>query len=70
MLDNCDSFDFYWVFKRCFSKCDFNFGGLVKIKVFFKKVYDVIISAHKVANKTYHVTYIYLYIWCDYLTKV
>ena len=40
--------------------------GLLKIKVFWKKGYDVIISTHDLNKKFYHVTQIILYMWlCD-----
>ena len=40
--------------------------GLLKIKVFWKKGYDVMISTHDVTKKFYHVTQIILYMWlCD-----
>ena len=54
-----NSFNFSWVYKDCFNKKSFNFGdvskmatpGLFKIKIFWKKGYDVIIYVHDVTNK-------------------
>ena len=55
-----NSFNFCWVFKDCFNKHGYNFGdvnkmatpGLRKIKVFWKKGYEVIIFGNNVNNKT------------------
>ena len=48
-----NSFNFYWVFKDCFNKHGYNLTstkmatpGLFKIKTFWNKGYDVIISVH------------------------
>ena len=48
-----------WVFKDCFNKYGYNFDnvckmatlGLLKIKLFWNKGYDIIISVHDVTNK-------------------
>ena len=52
-----NSFKFYWVFKDCFNKHGYNFDdaskkGLRKIKIFWKKGYDVIVSVNGITNKT------------------
>ena len=40
--------------------------GLVEIRVFWKKGYDVIVFVHDVTKKFYHVIQIILYMWsCD-----
>ena len=40
--------------------------GLLKIKIFWNKCYDVIICAYDVTNKSYHVNQIILQMWsCD-----
>ena len=54
-------FDFYWVFKGCFNQHDCNFDNFSKnsysscpkIKVFWKKDYDFIISVHNNTNWRY-----------------
>ena len=54
-----NSFNFSWVFKDCLNKHARNFddvteigyASLLKIKVFWNKIYDVIISVHGVTNK-------------------
>ena len=53
------SFKFFWVFKGCFSKHGWNFVdvatlatlGLLKIKVFWNKSYEVMIPVCDVTNK-------------------
>ena len=55
-----NSSNFSWVFKDCVNKHGHNFEyvskmatpGLLKIKVLWKKGYDIIISVHHVTNKT------------------
>ena len=40
--------------------------GLVEIRVFWKKGYDVIVFVHDVTKNFYHVIQIILYMWsCD-----
>ena len=54
-----NSFKIFWAFEGCFNKYGCNFDdvsklgtlGLLKIKVFWNKGYDVIISVHDVTNK-------------------
>ena len=57
IISNC--FNFFWVFKDFFSRHGYNFNdvskmatlGLVKIKVFWNKYYDVIVSVYPFINK-------------------
>ena len=56
---NSDSFSFFWVFKACLinkvailiMSAKLALLGLLKIKVFWNKVYQVIISAHDITKK-------------------
>ena len=51
-------FNFSWVFKNCFNEYGYNFDdvskmatlGLLKVKVFWNEVYEVIISTHDVTS--------------------
>ena len=63
-----NSFDFFWVCKDCFNKHGYNFDdvsktdtlGLLRIKVFWNKGYDIVTFFYDVTNKIYHVTQIIL----------
>ena len=56
-----NSFNFFWILKDFFNKHGYNFDdvrkmatlGLLKIKVFWNKGYDVIISVYDVINKNF-----------------
>ena len=56
----CNCFNVFWVFKIFFNKYDYNFDDVskngyskpfFKIKIFWNKGYDVIISVHDVTSK-------------------
>ena len=67
-MHNSNSFDFFWVCKDCFNKHGYNFDdvsktdtlGLLRIKVFWNKGYDIVTFFYDVTNKIYHVTQIIL----------